>query len=274
MASRASTPPAGRSCAPRAPIRQRRGELRALRRLARAPWACGISSASAATIRRTARRKIAERCAGRIGVATVPKTIDNDLPLPDNAPTFGSKPRARSARESSKASWRTRADRALVRRHQHGPQVGFASARHVQGGRRDAGGDSRGVSAECATLSSVVERSSARSSSGAPWAGVTASPSSPKGSPNGSGRSFATPRAASCATPTDNVRLADVPLGTVLRDAVRKRLDEIGGQTTVRQQRHRLRAALRASPVPFDRRLHPTLGFGAVRYILRAAAAR
>ena len=26
---------------------------------------------------------------GRIGVATVPKTIDNDLPLPENAPTFG-----------------------------------------------------------------------------------------------------------------------------------------------------------------------------------------
>ena len=33
--------------------------------------------------------KIAERTRGRIGVATVPKTIDNDLPLPDNAPTFG-----------------------------------------------------------------------------------------------------------------------------------------------------------------------------------------
>ncbi|HEY4434280.1 MAG TPA: 6-phosphofructokinase, partial [Candidatus Cybelea sp.] len=33
--------------------------------------------------------KIAERMHGRIGVATVPKTIDNDLPLPDNAPTFG-----------------------------------------------------------------------------------------------------------------------------------------------------------------------------------------
>ena len=33
--------------------------------------------------------KIAERTGGRIGVATVPKTIDNDLPLPDNAPTFG-----------------------------------------------------------------------------------------------------------------------------------------------------------------------------------------
>src|SRR5580704_9749947 len=33
--------------------------------------------------------KIAERARGRIGVATVPKTIDNDLPLPDDAPTFG-----------------------------------------------------------------------------------------------------------------------------------------------------------------------------------------
>jgi ATP-dependent phosphofructokinase / diphosphate-dependent phosphofructokinase len=32
---------------------------------------------------------IAERARGRIGVATVPKTIDNDIPLPDNAPTFG-----------------------------------------------------------------------------------------------------------------------------------------------------------------------------------------
>ena len=33
--------------------------------------------------------RIAERARGRIGVVTVPKTIDNDLPLPDNAPTFG-----------------------------------------------------------------------------------------------------------------------------------------------------------------------------------------
>jgi 6-phosphofructokinase len=33
--------------------------------------------------------KLAERSRGRIGVATVPKTIDNDLPLPENAPTFG-----------------------------------------------------------------------------------------------------------------------------------------------------------------------------------------
>src|SRR5579872_1898746 len=33
--------------------------------------------------------RISETTQGRIGVATVPKTIDNDLPLPDNAPTFG-----------------------------------------------------------------------------------------------------------------------------------------------------------------------------------------
>src|SRR5208282_1472118 len=34
-------------------------------------------------------KKIAERSQGRISVASVPKTIDNDLPLPENAPTFG-----------------------------------------------------------------------------------------------------------------------------------------------------------------------------------------
>src|SRR5208337_3940755 len=33
--------------------------------------------------------RIAERTRGRIGVVTVPKTIDNDLPLPENAATFG-----------------------------------------------------------------------------------------------------------------------------------------------------------------------------------------
>src|ERR1035437_1091729 len=33
--------------------------------------------------------RIAERTRGRIGIVTVPKTIDNDLPLPENAATFG-----------------------------------------------------------------------------------------------------------------------------------------------------------------------------------------
>src|SRR5262245_27313177 len=33
--------------------------------------------------------RIAERARGRIAVATVPKTIDNDLPLRENVPTFG-----------------------------------------------------------------------------------------------------------------------------------------------------------------------------------------
>ena len=33
--------------------------------------------------------KIAQAAGGSLQVATVPKTIDNDLPLPDNMPTFG-----------------------------------------------------------------------------------------------------------------------------------------------------------------------------------------
>jgi 6-phosphofructokinase 1 len=33
--------------------------------------------------------RIAETCAGRVRVVHIPKTIDNDLPLPNNMPTFG-----------------------------------------------------------------------------------------------------------------------------------------------------------------------------------------
>ena len=108
--------------------------------------------------------RIAERTRGRIGVATVPKTIDNDLPLPDNAPTFGFET-ARSVGagiiESLMEDART--TDALVPRRLHGTQVGVARARHVQGGRRDAGGDSRRSSPSTLDVRRWSTRSSARS---------------------------------------------------------------------------------------------------------------
>jgi 6-phosphofructokinase 1 len=64
-----------------------------------------------------------------------------------------------------------------------------------------------------------------------------------------------------------HVRLADVPIGMVLRDAVRKSLDEIGVSTTVvsKDIGYELRCA---KPVPFDVEYTRTLGYGAVRYLL------
>ena len=64
-----------------------------------------------------------------------------------------------------------------------------------------------------------------------------------------------------------NVRLADVPLGTILRDAVRTRLGEIGVDSVVHAKDigYELRCA---KPVPFDVDYTRTLGFGAVRYLV------
>jgi 6-phosphofructokinase 1 len=64
-----------------------------------------------------------------------------------------------------------------------------------------------------------------------------------------------------------HIRLADIPIGAVLRDAVRRRLGEIGVDATVvnKDIGYELRCA---KPVPFDVEYTRTLGYGAVRYLL------
>ena len=64
-----------------------------------------------------------------------------------------------------------------------------------------------------------------------------------------------------------HVRLADVPIGMMLRDAVRNRLEEIGLDITVvsKDIGYELRCA---KPVPFDVEYTRTLGYGAVRHLL------
>ena len=64
-----------------------------------------------------------------------------------------------------------------------------------------------------------------------------------------------------------NISLADIPLGPILRDGVRKRLDEIGVHSTIHSKDigYELRCA---KPVAFDVDYTRTLGFGAVRYLV------
>ena len=64
-----------------------------------------------------------------------------------------------------------------------------------------------------------------------------------------------------------HVRLADIPIGMMLRDAVRDSLREIGLDITVvtKDIGYELRCA---KPVPFDVEYTRTLGYGAVRHLL------
>ena len=210
--------------------------------------------------------KIAERTRGRIGVATVPKTIDNDLPLPDNAPTFGFET-ARSVGagilESLMEDARTTSRWYVV------VCMGRKSGSLALGMCKAAGSTLAVLPEEFpdhATLGSVSDtivgaivkrRRLGRQHGVAVVAeGVAERIEDDAFSPSAVGRDA-----------FGNVRLADVPLGIVLRDAVRRRLEEIGVDSTVHAKDigYELRCA---KPVPFDVDYTRTLGFGAVRYLL------
>jgi 6-phosphofructokinase len=212
--------------------------------------------------------RIAETTSGRIGVATVPKTIDNDLPLPDNAPTFGFET-ARAAGtaivESLMEDARTTARWYLV------VCMGRKSGALTLGMCKAAGatlavipeefvGDSLDLRVVVDTIvGAIVKRRASGHDHGvavvAEGIAERLSPESLVGLDGASRDSYG------------HIRLADVPLGSVLRDAVRKRLTELDVDMTVvpKDIGYELRCA---KPVPFDVEYTRTLGYGAVRYLL------
>jgi 6-phosphofructokinase 1 len=212
--------------------------------------------------------RIAEMTQGRLGVATVPKTIDNDLPLPDNAPTFGFET-ARSVGtgiiESLMEDARTTARWYLV------VSMGRKSGALALGMCKAAGADLAVIPEEFpgseldldavvdTIAGAIVKRKAANHGNGvAVIAEGIAERLSEK-------QLAAFDNAARDAY--GHIRLADIPIGAVLRDAVRRRLGEIGLEATVvtKDIGYELRCA---KPVPFDVEYTRTLGYGAVRYLL------
>ena len=216
--------------------------------------------------------KIAERTAGRIGIATVPKTIDNDLPLPDNAPTFGF--------ETARA-----VGAGIVENLMEDARTASRWYLAVTMGRK-SGSLALGIcKASGATLAIIPEEFPAgtiqlasivdtivgaivkRSASGRDHGvAVIAEGFVERLSP------------ADLATMSDasrdaygNVRLAEIPIGSVLRDAVRERLKALHVERTVvpKDIGYELRCA---KPVPFDVEYTRTLGYGAVRYLLKGGS--
>jgi len=216
--------------------------------------------------------RIAELTHGSIGVATVPKTIDNDLPLPDNAPTFGFET-ARAVGtdiiESLMEDARTTARWYLC------VSMGRKSGSLALGMCKAAGATLAVIPEEFSDeafdlrlvadtiVGSILKRSASGHDHGV---AIVA-------------EGIAERLTAEEIEHFDNltrdayghVRLADVPLGAVLRDAVRQRLDEIGVEMTVvnKDIGYELRCA---KPIPFDVEYTRTLGYGAVRYLLRGGS--
>ncbi len=211
--------------------------------------------------------RIAERTVGRIGVATVPKTIDNDLPLPEYAPSFGFET-ARSVGAGILES--VMEDARTTERWYVVVCMGRKSGSLALGMCKAAGSTLAVLPEEFpehATLAAavdtivgaIVKRRSVGREHGIAvvaegiaeriWDDVFSA------AENLGRDSFG------------NVRLADVPLGIILRDAIRARLAAVGVDSVVHAKDigYELRCA---KPVSFDVDYTRTLGFGAVRYLV------
>jgi len=211
--------------------------------------------------------KIAERTRGRIGIATVPKTIDNDLPLPDNAPTFGFET-ARSVGAGILESLME--DARTTQRWYVVVSMGRKSGSLALGMCKSAGATLAVLPEEFPNgmeLSTIVDTIVGaivkRRSLGREHGIAVVAEGIVEGIPPSTFEALQGIERDSFG----HIRMSDLPIGSVLRDGVRRRLAEIGISATVLSKDigYELRCA---KPVPFDVDYTRTLGYGAVRYLL------
>jgi 6-phosphofructokinase 1 len=212
--------------------------------------------------------RIAERAGGTLRVATVPKTIDNDLPLPDNMPTFGfetARAVGTNIVESLMEDARTTTRWYLV------VTMGRKSGALALGIAKAAGAtlavipeefDAKNVKLDTVrdiVIGSMIKRRAFGHDHGV---AVVAEGLAERLDP---GDLDSLPNAARDAY--GNVRLTELDLGDILRRAIAAALRSLQLEITVvsKDIGYELRCA---KPVAFDVEYARTLGYGAVRYLL------
>jgi 6-phosphofructokinase 1 len=212
--------------------------------------------------------RIAEGTRGRIGVVSVPKTIDNDLPLPEHTPTFGY--------ETARAVGAGIVENLLVDARTTGRwylcvSMGRTSGALALGVCLGAGASLAVIPEELPdagrlahvvdiVVAAIVKAKAAGRDDGVAVVG--------EGVVEGIDPEELV-RGAKVARDTyGHVRLADIPIGAILRDAIRARLREIGVEADVvsKDIGYEMRCA---KPLPFDVEYTRKLGLGAVRALLR-----
>jgi 6-phosphofructokinase len=212
--------------------------------------------------------KIAERTQGQISVVSVPKTIDNDLPLPENAPTFGF--------ETARAVGATIIESLMEDARSTGRwylaiSMGRKSGSLALSMCKSAGATLAVIPEEFRAgifdLSLVVDtivgaiikrRAQGHDNGVAVIAEGIAERLNPDTLPAIEG---------STRDAYGHLHIADIPLGAVVRNRVREALKKLNIDATVvaKDIGYELRCA---KPVPFDTDYTRTLGYGAVRYLL------
>lgn len=213
--------------------------------------------------------EIARAADGAIRVAHVPKTIDNDLPLPGNMPTFGYETARHvgseillSLKEDSRTTNRWYFIVAMGRHAGHlALGIGKASASTLTLIPEEFPGETVSLSEVCDALEGAIlkRRALGRPDGVAIIAEGVASKLNVKDLRNISGVEI----------PRDeygNIRLADLPFARILRAEVERRFHERGESMGVVDLTlgYELRSA---APIPFDIDYTRTLGHGAVTFL-------
>ncbi len=212
--------------------------------------------------------KIGEAAGGRVHVATVPKTIDNDLPLPENMPTFGFE----TARAVGTAIVETlMEDARTTTRWYVVVSMGRKSGALALGICKAAG----------ATLAVIPEEFDGKRVTLAGVGDVIAGAMiKRRAMGHDHGVAVVAEGVAEHLSEEDlsqlkdvardaygHIRLADVDLGDVIKQSLERTLKEFSLDITVvtKDIGYELRCA---KPLPFDVEYTRTLGYGAVRYLL------
>jgi len=212
-------------------------------------------------------RRVAEVAKGRIRVVHVPKTIDNDLPLPPGIPTFGFETAREQAAHVVQA---LAADCRTTRRWFFVIMMG-RTAGHLALGAGKAGGATLTVIPEEFPGKRIRIERVVRVLEGAIVKRLSLGrPDGVAVIAEGVAERFDPEDPILKDAPRDehgHVRLAEVPLGKVLRTAVREALAARGIKITLgdKDVGYELRCV---SPTAFDRDYTRDLGVGAVRALL------
>src|SRR5215470_13419504 len=216
--------------------------------------------------------KIADRCRGRIGVATVPKTIDNDLPLPENAVTFGFET-ARAAGTAIIESLME--DARTTGRWYLAITMGRRSGALALGMCKSAGATLAIIPEEFReekldfniVADTIVGAMIKRKASGRDDGVCLVA--------EGIGEQLDAENMPSLKElehdAYGHIHLSELPLGALLREGIRTTLEDVGIKSGVvtKDIGYELRCA---KPIPFDVEYTRTLGYGAVRYLLQGGS--
>ncbi len=215
-------------------------------------------------------REVAAAADGEIRVAHVPKTIDNDLPLPGDMPTFGYE----TARDlGSRISQNLMEDSRATSRWFFVTVMGRTAGHLALGIGKAAGATLTVIPEEFPTEPITVDRVCTILEGAILKRRVLGRPDGLAVLAEGLGEKMDPDELARMPgveveyDAYGHLRLAEIPIETILRREVQRRFEERGEKVSITDLRvgYELRCA---PPIPFDVDYTRTLGFGAARFLL------